>query len=65
MGFFGRFTSPLRHIDADPDELVVKAYRRLQEVPDYNGIWPAKNALASEATALIALAAYLREHRTS
>ncbi|MFI7087696.1 hypothetical protein ACIBUR_29380 [Streptomyces anulatus] len=63
MALFDRLLSPLRRIDADPDDLVVEAYELLRQIPKHNGIWPAMDALASEASARIALATYLREHR--
>ncbi|MFJ1742603.1 hypothetical protein ACIOG4_28505 [Streptomyces microflavus] len=63
MARFSRLLSPLRRIDADPDDLVVQAYELLRQIPNHRGIWPAMDALASEASARIALATYLREHR--
>ncbi|MEV7885118.1 hypothetical protein ACWD3I_25665 [Streptomyces sp. NPDC002817] len=59
-----RLTSPLRHIDAKPDDLVADAYHLLTvHLPQHKGSWDAENALASRATAQILLAGYLREHR--
>ncbi|MFH0246147.1 hypothetical protein ACGRHY_27865 [Streptomyces sp. HK10] len=63
MSIIGRFTSPLRRIDTDPDDLVLEAYQLLQEIPQHRGVWQAMNALSSEATAKTLLAIYLREHR--
>ncbi|WP_019061484.1 hypothetical protein [Streptomyces prunicolor] len=59
-----RMRSPLRHIDAKPDDLVADAHHLLTvHLPKHEGLWPAENALASRATAMILLASYLREHR--
>ncbi|EGX60594.1 MULTISPECIES: hypothetical protein [Streptomyces] len=59
-----RMMSPLRHIDAKPDDLVLEAHHLLTvHLPKHQGFWEAENALASRATAMILLAGYLREHR--
>ncbi|MEU6331521.1 hypothetical protein AB0952_09085 [Streptomyces caniferus] len=60
----GRLTSPLRQVDAHPDHLVLEAHRLLEQIPQYQDIWPATTALSSEATAKILLATYLREYRS-
>ncbi len=57
----GRMFSPLRHIDADPDQLVREAHAYLREADDTR-VWEAKTALASVAVARIQLAQYLKEH---
>ncbi|MFD3422391.1 hypothetical protein [Streptomyces decoyicus] len=59
-----RFTSPLRKIDAYPDDLVVEAFRLLDQIPKHPDNWLATTALSSEATARIQLANYLREYRS-
>ncbi|MFE6272279.1 hypothetical protein ACFVQ9_26200 [Streptomyces goshikiensis] len=60
-----RMFSPLRHIDADPDELVREAHELLKEADRNDGLWPKITALSSRATANVVLACYLREHRDS
>ena len=60
-----RMFSPLRHVDADPDELVGEAHQLLLQADRNDGLWPAITALSTQATAKIALATYLREHRDS
>ncbi|MEU0276439.1 hypothetical protein [Streptomyces sp. NPDC006307] len=62
-GIFARLTSPLRHIDADPDQLVGEAYRLLQEAEKNHGVWAAMNAYTGMASVKIQLAQYLKEHR--
>jgi hypothetical protein len=64
-GFFARITSPLRRIEAEPDDLVLEAYELLQAAERNTGLWPAITALSAQADAKIALANYLREHRSS
>ena len=62
-GIFARLTSPLRHIDADPDQLVSEAYRLLLEAEKNQGLWPAMSAYTGMASVKIQLAQYLKEHR--
>ncbi|MFE3770847.1 hypothetical protein [Streptomyces sp. NPDC059122] len=62
-GIFARLTNPLRHIDADPDQLVNEAYRLLQEAEKNQGLWPAMSAYTGMASVKIQLAQYLKEHR--
>ncbi|MEJ8632437.1 hypothetical protein [Streptomyces sp. MS2.AVA.5] len=64
-GFLARITSPLRRIEADPDDLVLEAYELLRAADRHTGLWPAITALSSQADAKIALATYLRKHRDS
>lgn len=68
-GMLARMFSPLRHIDADPDELVLAAddlLRRsdkaLLDAPHNSHLWPAVSAYANAAAAKIQLAQYLKEH---
>lgn len=63
-GMLARFTSPLRRIDADPDELVVEAYRLLQEAEqEKDGRLPVVSAYTGLASVKLQLAQYLKEHR--
>ncbi|MFI1765228.1 hypothetical protein ACH41H_24655 [Streptomyces sp. NPDC020800] len=62
---FASLRSPLRRIDADPDQLVLEAHELLLQSNEKDGVWVAMSALSSKATAKIALANYLREHRDS
>ncbi|WP_413804237.1 hypothetical protein [Streptomyces sp. OE57] len=62
-GIFARLTSPLRHIDADPDQLVLEAYQLLQDAKKNHGVWPAMAAYTGMATVKIQIAQYLKEHR--
>lgn len=58
-----RFLSPLRRIDADPDQLVVEAHALLQRVDANEGLWAANTALSVEALAKVSLATYLQQYR--
>ncbi|GAA0897948.1 MULTISPECIES: hypothetical protein [Streptomyces violaceusniger group] len=62
-GIFARLTSPLRHIDADPDQLVLEAYRLLQDATKNQGVWAAMTAYTGMASVKIQIAQYLKEHR--
>ncbi|MFF1498089.1 hypothetical protein [Streptomyces sp. NPDC058304] len=62
-GIFARMVSPLRRIDAEPDELVADAYQLLKRAEENNGLWPAMSAYTGLASAKIQLAQYLQEHR--
>jgi len=64
-GIFARLISPLRQIDADPDQLVVDAHRLIQEADKEKreGRWPLVTAYTGLASAKIQLAPYLKEHR--
>ncbi|MFD5661503.1 hypothetical protein [Streptomyces hirsutus] len=62
-GIFARMTSPLRRIDADPDQLVGEAYWLLQEAEKNHGVWAAMSAYTGMASVKIQLAQYLKEHR--
>ncbi|WP_328380687.1 hypothetical protein OHB13_38280 (plasmid) [Streptomyces sp. NBC_00440] len=62
-GILARFTSPLRHIDADPDRLVHEAHQLLQRAEENHGAWAAMTAYTGMATVKIQLAQYLKEHR--
>ncbi|MEU5403625.1 hypothetical protein ABZ348_30540 [Streptomyces sp. NPDC005963] len=62
-GIFARMTSPLRRIDAEPDELVSEAYWLLKEAEKNHGVWVAMNAYTGMASVKIQLAQYLKEHR--
>lgn len=64
-GWFARITSPLRRIEADPDDLVLEAYELLRAAERKDGLWAAISAYSAQADAKIALATYLREHRDS
>ncbi|WP_445520966.1 hypothetical protein [Streptomyces sp. NEAU-174] len=62
-GIFARLTSPLRHIDADPDQLVLEAYKLLRDAEKNHGVWPEMTAYTGMATVKIQIAQYLKEHR--
>lgn len=62
-GIFARLTSPLRHIDADPDRLVLEAHQLLQRAEENHGVWAAMTAYTGMATVKIQIAQYLKEHR--
>lgn len=62
-GMFARMLSPLRHIDADPDDLVREAYQLLRRAEQNDGVWPAMSAYTGMASVKIQLAQYLKEHR--
>lgn len=62
-GIFARLTSPLRRIDANPDELVGEAYQLLRRAEENHGVWAAMNAYTGMASVRIQLAQYLKEHR--
>ncbi|MFI6530235.1 hypothetical protein [Streptomyces uncialis] len=61
-GIIARLTNPLRHIDADPDQLVREAYQLLQDAESNQGLWPAMSAYSDMASVKIQLAQYLKEH---
>ncbi|MFD7554209.1 hypothetical protein ACFV9E_06670 [Streptomyces sp. NPDC059835] len=58
-----RLLNPLRHIKADPDQLVLEADALLRRVEDNEGLDAANTARSTQAQAKIALATYLREYR--
>lgn len=62
-GMLARLTSPLRRINADPDQLVEEAYRLLRDAEKNHGVWAAMNAYTGMASVKIQLAQYLKEHR--
>ncbi|MET9427911.1 MULTISPECIES: hypothetical protein [unclassified Streptomyces] len=62
-GIFARLTSPLRRIDAEPDELVSEAHELLRRAEENHGVWAAMNACTGMASVKIQLAQYLKEHR--
>ncbi|MEV7617044.1 hypothetical protein [Streptomyces sp. NPDC089799] len=63
MGMFARMISPLRRIDAKPDDLVAEAYDLLLRAEENHGVWAAMNAYTGMASVKIQLAQYLQEHR--
>lgn len=62
-GIFARMVSPLRRIDAKPDDLVVDAYDLLRRAEESHGVWAAMTAYTGMASVKIQLAQYLQEHR--
>ncbi|WP_103528515.1 hypothetical protein [Streptomyces sp. SM12] len=66
MGVFTRMFSPLRQIDADPDQLVVEAHELLDRAAwhEQRELWEPAAALSATATAKVQVATYLKAHHS-
>lgn len=66
VGAITRMFSKLRHIDADPDDLVTEAHGLVQQADEAVGREHYETAgdLAALASAKVAVAAYLKEHHS-